>query len=42
MEKGVLWQNAIAIALRSIRKSLSERKKQRKSWPVGKARKIML
>ncbi|MBW2136042.1 MAG: hypothetical protein JRH06_00610 [Deltaproteobacteria bacterium] len=39
-EKGGSWQSATIIASKSIRKSLNERKKPRKSWSGGKGRKI--
>jgi len=42
LEKGGSWGSAILIALKSMRKSSSERKKRRKSWPAGKGKKIKL
>ena len=32
------WQSVIVIALKSDRRSLSERRKRRKSWTAGKER----
>jgi hypothetical protein len=39
-KRGSLWRSATYIASKSMRKSLSERKKRRKSWPVGKGKRI--
>jgi hypothetical protein len=39
-KRGSLWRSATHIASKSMRKSLSERKKRRKSWPVGKGKRI--
>ena len=34
------WQSVIVIALKSDRRSLSERRKRMRSWSVGKERRI--
>jgi len=42
LEKGGSWGSEIVTALRSFKRSSSERKKRRKSWPAGKGKKIKL